>query len=71
MKIAGLDWLDWLHKTRRESEDERKRLGLSGEEWLERLEERAKEIRQEISSLSEPVAHDKRQSGKWGKPSCP
>jgi hypothetical protein len=64
MKIEGMDWLDWLHKTRRESEDERKRLGLSGEEWLERLEERAKELRQEISSLNEPVVHDKRQSGK-------
>jgi hypothetical protein len=64
MKIEGLDWLDWLHKTRRESEDERKRLGLSGEEWLERLEERAKEIRQEISSLSEPIARDKPQSDK-------
>jgi hypothetical protein len=63
MKIDGMDWLDWLHKTRRESEDERKRLGLSGEEWLERLEERAKEIRQEISSLNEPVARDKPQPG--------
>ena len=64
MKIDGLDWLDWLHKTRRESEAERQRLGLSGEEWLERLEERAKEIRQEISMLNEPVARDKPKSDK-------
>jgi len=31
MKIDGLDWMDWLHKIRRDSEAERKRLGLSGE----------------------------------------
>jgi len=44
MKTEGIDWLEWLRKPRRESEEERKRLGLSGEEWLERLEERATEI---------------------------
>jgi len=36
MKIDGMDWMDWLHKVRHESEQERKRLGLSGEEWLRR-----------------------------------
>jgi len=34
MKIEGLDWLDWLHKIRAESEAERKRRGLTGAEWL-------------------------------------
>ena len=59
MKIEGMDWMDWLHKARRESEAERKRLGLSGEEWLRRIEERAKEIRKEITALNAPVARDK------------
>ena len=63
MKIEGMDWLDWLHKARRESEEERTRLGLSGEEWLQRIEERAKEIRKEITALSAPVVRDKPQSG--------
>jgi len=64
MKIEGLEWMDWLHKVRRESEEERKRLGLSGEEWLQRIEERAKGIREEIAALSAPVARDKPQSDK-------
>jgi hypothetical protein len=34
MKIEGLDWFDWLHKIRAESEAERKRRGLKGAEWL-------------------------------------
>jgi hypothetical protein len=63
MKIDGMDWMDWLHKTRRESEEERKRLGLSGEEWLQRIEQRAKETRKEITALSAPVARDKPPSG--------
>jgi hypothetical protein len=63
MKIEGMDWLDWLHKARRESEEERTRLGLSGEEWLQRIEERAKEIRKEITALCAPVVRDKPQSG--------
>jgi hypothetical protein len=62
MKIEGLEWMDWLHKTRRESEEERKRLGLSGEERLQRIEERAKGIREEVIALNVPVARDKPQS---------
>jgi len=58
MKIDGLDWMDWLHKIRRESEAERKRLGLSGEEWLQHKDKRAAEVRREIASLAAPAARD-------------
>jgi hypothetical protein len=58
MKIDGLDWMDWLHKVRRDSEAERKRLGLSGEEWLRRKDERAAEVRREIASLVTPAVRD-------------
>jgi len=64
MKIDGLDWMDWLHKTRRESEQERKRLGLSRVEWLRRIEQEADQIRQEMVTKAQPVARDKTQSGK-------
>jgi hypothetical protein len=40
MKIDGLDFIDWLHKIRAESEAERKRRGLSGADWV-RLRRRA------------------------------
>ena len=63
MKIDGLDWMDWLHKTRRESEQERKRLGLSRVEWLRKIEREADEIRQEMAAKSQPVARDKPQTG--------
>jgi hypothetical protein len=60
MKVDGLDWMDWLHRTRREMEEERKRLGLSGEEWLKQVEERARAIREEISALRPAVARDRK-----------
>jgi hypothetical protein len=63
MKIDGMDWMDWLHKVRRESEAERKRLGLSGEEWLRRKDERAAEVRKEIASLATPAVQDKPRPG--------
>ncbi len=63
MKIDGLDWMDWLHKTRRESEQERKRLGLSRVEWLRRIEQEADQIRSELAAKAQPVARDKPQSG--------
>jgi hypothetical protein len=59
MKIDGLDWMDWLHKTRRESEQERKRLGLSRVEWLKRIEQEAEQIRTELLASSQPIARDK------------
>jgi len=58
MKIDGLDWMDWLHKVRHESEEERKRLGLSGEEWLKRGRVRAEAIMAEVASQHPPVAGD-------------
>jgi hypothetical protein len=64
MKIEGLDWMDWLHKTRRESEQERKRLGLSRVEWLKRMEQEADRIRAELSDSAQLVASDKPQPGK-------
>jgi hypothetical protein len=62
MKIDGLDWMDWLHKIRQESEEERKRLGLSRVEWLERMEQEADRIRAELSVPSQLVARDKPQA---------
>jgi len=60
MKIDGLDWMDWLHKVRHESEEERKRLGLSGEEWLRRGRVRAETIIAETARERPPVAHDRK-----------
>ena len=59
MEIEGLDWMEWLHKIRRESEEERKRLGVSRLDWLKRMEREADEIRAEIAARAQPVAHDK------------
>ena len=60
MKIDGMDWLDWLHKTREESEKERRRLGISGVERLRRAEERAAEIEQELAERNATVARDRK-----------
>lgn len=60
MKIDGLDWIDWLHKTRREAEEKRIRDGLSVEEWLTRLRDRTQEARAERRVRSQtPIARDK------------
>ena len=58
MKIEGLDWMDWLHKTRRESEQERKRLGLSRVEWLKRMEQEADRIRAELNASAQLAVRD-------------
>ncbi len=60
MKVDGLDWMDWLHKVRRESEEERKRLGLSGEEWLKQGRARAEAIMAELARERPPVARDRK-----------
>jgi len=60
MKIDGLDWMDWLHKVRHDSEEERKRLGLSGEEWLKRGRVRAEAIMAEAARERPPVTRDRR-----------
>jgi hypothetical protein len=63
MKINGPEWMDWLHKTRRESEQKRKQLGLSRVEWLRRIEQEAEQIRSELAAKAQPMARDKPQSG--------
>ena len=63
MKIDGLEWMDWLHKTRCESESERKRLGQSRVEWLARIEREAEQIRAEVRVASQSAASDKLRSG--------
>ncbi len=60
MKIDDLDWMDWLHKVRHESEEERKRLGLSGEEWLRRSRIRAEAIMAEVARERPSVARDRK-----------
>jgi len=62
MKIDGLDWLDWLHKVRREAEEKRIRDGLSVEEWLRRAGARDAEVRAELRErLHPPVIRDRPQ----------
>jgi len=63
MKIDGLDWMDWLHKTRRDSEQKRKQLGFSRVEWLRRIGQEADQIRSEMAAKAQPLARDKPQSG--------
>ena len=58
MKIDGLEWMDWLHKTRQESERERKRLGLSRVEWLKRMEQEADRIRAELNASDQLAVSD-------------
>jgi len=60
MKVDGLDWMDWLHKIRHESEEERRRLGLSGEEWLRQGRARAAAIMAEFARELPPVARDRK-----------
>ena len=67
MKIDGLDWMEWLHKKREESERERKRRGISGAEWLKEIRARAEAYMKERASQDSAVARDKPAS----KPPCP
>jgi len=62
MMIDGLEWMDWLHKTRRESEQERKRRGISGAEWLKGIRARAEAYMEERASQDSSAARDKPQS---------
>lgn len=59
MKIDGLEWMDWLHRLRAESEAERKRLGISIAERIGRAEAVAERIERELSDVAAPVARDK------------
>jgi hypothetical protein len=58
MKVDGLDWIDWLHKAREESERERIRRGISGAEWLREIRARAEAYKRERASQVAPVVHD-------------
>jgi hypothetical protein len=58
MKTDDTDFLDWLHRIRRESEEERQRLGLSYAERLARAEQVADAVIEEFASHP-PVARDK------------
>ncbi len=60
MKLDGLEWMDWLHKTRQKMEDERKRRGQSEVEWLREAQARARAIKQELASCDTPVARDRK-----------
>jgi hypothetical protein len=60
MKIEGLDWMDWLHKTRQKMEDERKRRGQSEVEWLREAGARARAIKQELAGCETSVARDRK-----------
>jgi hypothetical protein len=60
MKIDGLDWLDWLHKTRQEMEVERKRSGRSEVEWLKEAGARARAIKQELAGREPSIVHDRK-----------
>jgi len=64
MEVDGMEFLDWLHRIRRESAQERKRLGISGVEWLKQVEERAAAVEKEIDGLSSSVARDKPRTDK-------
>jgi hypothetical protein len=58
MKTDEADFVDWLHRIRRESEEERQRLGLSYAERLARAEQAADAVTEELAS--QPlIAHDK------------
>jgi hypothetical protein len=54
MKIEGVDWMDWLHNIRRESEAERKRKGIDGAEWLRMISRRSRLLHK---GMSKPKAH--------------
>lgn len=53
MKIDGMEFIDWLHKIRKESEEERKRRNISGVEWLREISKEADEILKEMQKKRE------------------
>jgi hypothetical protein len=60
MQIDGMDFLDWLHKTRRESEEERKRKGIDEVAWLRQIAAEAKALKEELARSRPPVAPDRK-----------
>ena len=61
MKDDDMDFLDWRHEGRRESEEERKRLGLSCAERLARAEQVAHSMIEELAEQPS-VVRDKPRS---------
>ena len=62
--IDGMDWMDWLHKVRRETEEKRIREGLSVEQWLRQVRVSAVETREGRRSHEYPaVARDESEPG--------
>jgi hypothetical protein len=64
MKVDGLDWIDWLHKTREQSEAERIRRGITGAEWLRELRTRAEVFERERENHEPSVARDRKPESK-------
>ena len=60
MKVDGLDWIDWLHKTREQSEKDRLRRGISGTEWLRELRARAEAFQRERANDEPSVVRDRK-----------
>jgi len=60
MRIDGLDWMDWLHKTRQEMEAERTRRGISELEWMKEIRRRAQAYLRERACRETPVARDRK-----------
>jgi hypothetical protein len=52
--------MDWLHKSREESEKERIRRGISGAEWLREMRIRAEAFERERAARDTPVARDRK-----------
>jgi len=50
MKTDEADFMDWLHRIRRESEEERQRLGIGYAERLARAEQAADAVTEELAS---------------------
>jgi hypothetical protein len=63
MQNDDTDFLDWLHEIRRESEEERKRLGLSYAERLARAERVAHSIIEELAGPPSVVSDKQRSDG--------
>jgi len=70
MKIDGLDWIDWLHKKREESESERKRRGISGADWLKEIRARAEAFMEERTGQDSAVVRDRNADRPQTKSGC-
>ena len=53
MKIDGLEFIDWLHKIRRESERARKKRNCPGSVWLKEVKEQADQIMKQLNLKQE------------------